>query len=95
MPNLNELKLAKELIRFQSITPRDAGAINFLKNKLKSLGFKCKVLEFRDKAFDTYFKSQDYLSMVKKTFGEQTVSHIEKMSSHKLKRKHNFEKVNY
>ena len=54
-----------------------------------------EVLEFRDKAFDTYFKSQDYLSMVKKTFGEQTVSHIEKMSSHKLKRKHNFEKVNY
>ncbi len=54
-----------------------------------------EVLEFRDKAFDVYFKSQDYLSMVGKTFGEQTVSHIEKMSSHKLKRKHNFEKVNY
>ncbi len=54
-----------------------------------------EVLEFRDKAFDAYFKSQDYLSMVKKTFGEQTASHIEKMSSHKLKRKHNFEKVNY
>ena len=54
-----------------------------------------EVLEFRDKAFDAYFKSQDYLSMVGKTFGEQTVSHIEKMSSHKLKRKHNFEKVNY
>ena len=30
MSSLNELKLAKELIRFQSITPRDAGAINFL-----------------------------------------------------------------
>ena len=54
-----------------------------------------EVLEFRDKAFDAYFKNQDYLSMVKKTFGEQTVSHIEKMSSHKLKRKHNFEEVNY
>ena len=54
-----------------------------------------EVLEFRDKAFDAYFKSQDYLSMVGKTFGEQTVSHIQKMSSHKLKRKHNFEKVNY
>ena len=49
MPNLNELKLAKELIRFQSITPRDAGAINFLRKKLKSLGFKCKILEFKDK----------------------------------------------
>jgi succinyl-diaminopimelate desuccinylase len=45
MPNINELKLAKELIRFPSITPRDAGAINFLRKKLKSLGFKCKILE--------------------------------------------------
>ena len=29
--------------------------------------------------------------MIKKTFGEHTVTHIEKMSSHKLKRKHNLE----
>ena len=49
MPNINELNLAKELIRFQSITPKDAGAINFLSKKLKSLGFKCKILEFKDK----------------------------------------------
>ena len=49
MSSLNELKLAKELIRFQSITPRDAGAINFLRKKLKSLGFNCKILEFKDK----------------------------------------------
>ena len=33
--------------------------------------------------------------MIGKTFGQHTVSHIEKMSSHKLKRKHNFEKVDY
>jgi len=49
MPSINELKLAKELIRFPSITPHDAGAINFLSKKLKSLGFKCKILEFKDK----------------------------------------------
>ena len=49
MPNINELKLAKELITFPSITPKDAGAINFLSKKLKSLGFKCKILEFKDK----------------------------------------------
>ena len=49
MPSINELKLAKELIRFPSITPRDAGAINFLYKKLKLLGFKCKILEFKDK----------------------------------------------
>ena len=36
MPNINELKLAKELIRFPSITPYDAGAIKFLSKKLKS-----------------------------------------------------------
>ena len=49
MPILNELKLAKELIRFPSITPVDAGTINFLARKLRSLGFKCKILEFKSK----------------------------------------------
>ena len=49
MPSIDELKLAKELISFPSITPKDAGAINFLSRKLKSLGFKCKILEFKDK----------------------------------------------
>ena len=49
MPVINELKLAKDLIRYPSITPKDAGAINFLSKQLKSLGFKCKVLEFKDK----------------------------------------------
>ncbi len=49
MVYINELKLAKELIRFPSITPRDAGAIDFLSKKLRSLGFKCKILEFKDK----------------------------------------------
>ena len=48
MSNINELKLAKELIKFPSVTPKDAGAINFLSKKLKSLGFKCKILEFKD-----------------------------------------------
>ena len=37
MPNINELKLAKELIKFPSITPKDAGAINFLSKQLKYL----------------------------------------------------------
>ena len=49
MQNIDELHLAKELITFPSVTPKDAGAINFLSKKLKSLGFKCKILEFRDK----------------------------------------------
>ena len=46
MPIMNELKLAKELIRFPSITPVDAGTMNFLAKKLRSLGFQCKILEY-------------------------------------------------
>ena len=49
MQNTDELKLAKELIRFPSVTPKDAGAIKFLSKRLKSLGFKCKILKFKDK----------------------------------------------
>ena len=49
MPIFNELKLAKELIRFPSITPIDAGTMNFLARKLRSLGFQCKILEFKSK----------------------------------------------
>ena len=39
MANINELKLVKDLIRFPSITPKDAGAINFLSKQLKIIGF--------------------------------------------------------
>ena len=49
MPKINELKLAKELIKFPSITPVDAGIMRFLEKKLKSMGFKTKILEFREK----------------------------------------------
>ena len=47
MRTINELVLSKDLISIPSITPVDAGAINFLAKKLKSLGFKCKILEFK------------------------------------------------
>ena len=46
---INELQLAKELIRFPTITPIDAGIMKFLEKKLKTLGFKTKILEFREK----------------------------------------------
>ena len=49
MKKFDELQLSKELISFPSITPVDAGAINYLSKKLKKLGFKCKILEFKDK----------------------------------------------
>ena len=49
MKNFDELQLSKDLISFPSVTPVDAGAINYLSKKLKKLGFKCKILEFKDK----------------------------------------------
>ncbi len=51
MKALNELQLAKELIKFPSITPTDAGVMKFLEKKLKKLGFKTKILEFKEKNF--------------------------------------------
>ena len=45
---ISELKLAKELIRKPSITPKDAGAINLLAKNLRSLGFNCKVINFKN-----------------------------------------------
>ncbi len=49
MVTINELQLYQDLIKFSSITPIDAGAINFLSKKLKKLEFKCKILELKDK----------------------------------------------
>ena len=49
MKNFDELQLSRDLIRFPSVTPIDAGAINYLSKKLKKLGFNCKILEFKDK----------------------------------------------
>ena len=51
MSKINELQLAKELIRFPSITPVDAGIMRFLEKKLKKIGFKTKILEFKEKGF--------------------------------------------
>jgi|TARA_Y100000817_G_scaffold163265_1_gene127538 succinyl-diaminopimelate desuccinylase len=45
---ISELKLAKELIRKPSVTPEDAGAINLLAKNLKSLGFNCKLVNFKN-----------------------------------------------
>ena len=45
---INGLKLAKELIRRPSITPKDAGAINVLAKNLRSLGFNCKIINFKN-----------------------------------------------
>ena len=46
--SISELKLSKELIRKPSITPKDAGTINLLTKYLRSLGFKCQILNFKN-----------------------------------------------
>jgi len=45
---INELKLAKELIRKPSVTPKDAGAISLLAKNLRTLGFKCQIINFKN-----------------------------------------------
>ena len=51
MQKINELQLAQELIKFPTVTPVDAGVMKFLEKKLKKLGFKIKILEFKEKGF--------------------------------------------
>ena len=48
MQKISELKLAKDLIRKPSITPKDAGAINLLAKNLRSIGFNCKIINFKN-----------------------------------------------
>ena len=49
MKIFNDLQLAKELIKFPTVTPVDAGIMKFLEKKLKLIGFKTKILEFKEK----------------------------------------------
>jgi radical SAM superfamily enzyme YgiQ (UPF0313 family) len=45
-----------------------------------------EVLQFRDRAFDSYFSHQPYLSMVRARFGDATVDHIREMTAHRIER---------
>ena len=49
MPSINDIQLAKELIKFPTVTPEDAGIMKFLEKKLTLIGFKTKILEFKDR----------------------------------------------
>jgi len=46
-----------------------------------------QVLEYRDYAFDTYFKNPKYLQMIEKKFGPEAKEHINEMTAIRLKRK--------
>ena len=47
-----------------------------------------EVLNFRDRAFDTYFTHEPYLKLVNDKFGSATLAHIREMTLHKLERKY-------
>ncbi len=47
-----------------------------------------EVLSFRDKAWQIYFTSPDYLNLVLQKFGQRTVDHIQTLTTIKLPRKH-------
>ena len=47
-----------------------------------------EVLDFRDAAFDEYFTNPTYLNMMEKRFDSSVVSHLNTMTSKKLKRSH-------
>jgi len=49
LKTINEVSLAKDLVKCKSVTPKDDGAINIVAKNLKKLGFKCKIMEFQEK----------------------------------------------
>jgi radical SAM superfamily enzyme YgiQ (UPF0313 family) len=49
-----------------------------------------EVLQFRDEAFQTYFRSPNYLQMIGQKFGPETVEEIGGMAAHKLVRRREF-----
>ena len=47
-----------------------------------------QVLDFRDRAFQEYFTHLPYLAMLRRTFGEPVVEHVEDMCRHHVRRRH-------
>ena len=46
-----------------------------------------EILDFRDKAFITYFTHKPYLDMIRKKFGQKVVDHLNRMAAVPLRRK--------
>ena len=49
LKTISEVSLTKDLVKCQSVTPKDDGAINIVAKNLKKLGFKCQIMEFQEK----------------------------------------------
>ncbi len=52
MNTVNALDLAQALIRCDSVTPRDAGALGVLQQALEGLGFRCERMKFEEPGTD-------------------------------------------
>jgi anaerobic magnesium-protoporphyrin IX monomethyl ester cyclase len=46
-----------------------------------------EILEYRDAAFNSFFRDTRYLAHVERKFGAETQAHVEQMTTYKLKRK--------
>lgn len=47
-----------------------------------------EVLRFRDHAFQAYFANPNYVDMIARKFGPETVKHVQEMTSHELERQY-------
>ena len=47
-PKLNAIELGRALIRCESVTPNDGGALGVLKDALEEIGFTCQIKIFAD-----------------------------------------------
>ena len=85
---------AKELDQPLPDDPGGPGWIGYSQHAYESLPLPTEtlasqeVIDFRDEAFDTYFKYEPYQSMVRERFGQALVDHINDMVKVKIKRKH-------
>jgi radical SAM superfamily enzyme YgiQ (UPF0313 family) len=52
-----------------------------------------EVLNYRDYAFEVYFRNPRYLHKISDSFGSAAVRHIQEMTGHKLTRKHRPEEI--
>jgi succinyl-diaminopimelate desuccinylase len=53
MSAVDPVKLAQEMIRCPSVTPKDEGALGVVERELKALGFTCHRLKFEEAGADT------------------------------------------
>ena len=51
-PDIDTIELTRTLVRCESVTPREAGALQLLERVLTSIGFKCERMDFSEAGTD-------------------------------------------